>query len=50
MNELVVTDVASIPLVQRNNVQGQAKNLSGLELSPWTSNLWNIANWVRTEG
>lgn len=50
MNDLVVNNVAVIPQIQRNNVQGQAKNLSGLELSPWTSDLWNIANWVRTEG
>ncbi|MDI3341176.1 MAG: peptide ABC transporter substrate-binding protein [Sphaerobacter sp.] len=48
MNDLVVENVVVIPLIQRNNVQGQAKNLEGLELSPWTSDLWNIANWRRS--
>ncbi|MCM8748644.1 peptide ABC transporter substrate-binding protein [Thermomicrobiaceae bacterium CFH 74404] len=48
MNDLVIENVVVIPLVHRNDVQGYAKNLEGLELSGWTSNLWNIANWRRT--
>lgn len=48
MNDIAVNDVVSIPLVQRNDVQGHAKDLENLELSPWTSNLWNLANWRRS--
>jgi peptide/nickel transport system substrate-binding protein len=48
MNDLVVENVVEIPLVHRNGVSGAAKNLDSLELSRWTSNLWNLANWRRS--
>ncbi|MDW7981295.1 MAG: peptide ABC transporter substrate-binding protein [Thermomicrobium sp.] len=48
MNDLVVNNVVVIPLVHRNGVSGRAKNLTGLELSRWTDETWNIANWRRT--
>ncbi|GBD18348.1 Glutathione-binding protein GsiB [bacterium HR27] len=48
MNDLVVNNVVVIPLVHRNSVSGHAKNLTGLELSRWTDETWNIANWRRS--
>ena len=46
MNDLVVNQVVEIPLIQRNNAQGVSKKLKNLNLSPWVSQLWNIANWT----
>ncbi|MFN3336317.1 MAG: peptide ABC transporter substrate-binding protein [Thermomicrobium sp.] len=48
MNDLVVNNVVVIPLVHRNSVSGRKKNLTGLELSRWTDETWNIANWRRS--
>ncbi|MCM8745133.1 peptide ABC transporter substrate-binding protein [Thermomicrobium sp. CFH 73360] len=48
MNDLVVNNVVIIPLVHRNGVSGRKKNLTGLELSRWTDETWNIANWRRS--
>jgi len=48
MNDLVVNNVVVIPLVHRHSVSGRAKNLTGLELSRWTDETWNIANWRRS--
>ncbi len=45
MNDLVVNQVVEIPLIQRNGVSGVSNKLQNLNLSPWVSNLWNIANW-----
>ena len=46
MNDLVVNQVVEIPLIQRNGVSGVNKKLKNINLSPWVSNLWNIANWT----
>jgi len=48
MNDLVIENVVEIPLVHRNGVSGAAKSLENLELSRWSSNLWNLANWTRS--
>ena len=46
MNDLVVNQVIEIPLILRNGVSGVSKKLQNLSLSPWVTNLWNIANWT----
>ena len=46
MNDLVISQVVEIPLVQRNNVQGVNSKLQNTNLSPWVSQLWNIENWT----
>jgi peptide/nickel transport system substrate-binding protein len=46
MNDLVVNQVVEIPLVLRNGVSGVNKKLKNTNISPWVSNLWNIANWT----
>ncbi|HVB63699.1 MAG TPA: peptide ABC transporter substrate-binding protein, partial [Nitrolancea sp.] len=46
MNDLVINQVVEIPLVLRNGVSGVSKKLKNLNISPWVTNLWNIANWT----
>ncbi|HYI14483.1 MAG TPA: peptide ABC transporter substrate-binding protein, partial [Thermomicrobiales bacterium] len=45
MNDLVVTEVVHIPLVQRAQVVAHRADLVGVEGSGWDSNAWNIPNW-----
>jgi peptide/nickel transport system substrate-binding protein len=45
-NDLLVEDVAVIPLVQRAAVtSGVAKSLKGVDPSPWDSEMYNVADW-----
>ena len=47
MNDLLVEDVVVIPLVWRKEVVATSQTLHGLELTPWDSNLWDLAYWYR---
>ena len=47
MNDLLVEDVVVIPLIWRNEVVAVSQALRGLELTPWDSNLWDLAYWYR---
>ncbi len=46
-NQKLIDDVAVIPIVARNNVAAAKKDLRGMGLSPWDSDVWNIAKWYR---
>jgi peptide/nickel transport system substrate-binding protein len=47
-NDLLIQDVAVIPLVQRSAVtSGAAKSLKGVDPSPWDSEMYNIADWSK---
>jgi peptide/nickel transport system substrate-binding protein len=47
-NDLLVQDVAVIPLVQRSAVtSGISKSLKGVDPSPWDSEMYNIADWTK---
>jgi peptide/nickel transport system substrate-binding protein len=49
MNDILISDVVIIPLVARASpVSGKAKNIQGNIANPWDSELWNIADWVKT--
>jgi peptide/nickel transport system substrate-binding protein len=48
MNDLVIRESVVIPIVWRNESTAVSSRLRGVEISPWESNLWNIAHW-RTE-
>jgi peptide/nickel transport system substrate-binding protein len=49
MNKMVVDNVVLIPIVARaGQTVGHAKNLQNLNLSSWSSALWNLVNWTRT--
>jgi len=39
--------VAVIPLVWRNEVVAVSHTLHGMTLTPWDSNLWDLAYWYR---
>ena len=45
MQQLVVSDVADIGLVARNNVAAASKRLTGYQPTPWAPEVWDIANW-----
>jgi len=47
MNQLLVDDVAVIPLVERSDVSGARRNLRGDQLSGWASTLWALPFWYR---
>jgi peptide/nickel transport system substrate-binding protein len=49
MNDLIINDVATIPLVNRAGVAGKANRLQGNQPSPWTEFTWDIANWYFEE-
>ncbi|MFY7803021.1 MAG: peptide ABC transporter substrate-binding protein [Limnoraphis robusta] len=48
MDELLSTDVAILPIVDRANTQGVSNRLIGVEPSPWDANTWDIKNWQRS--
>ena len=45
MNDLLIEDVALIPLVRRSDAYAISSNLSGLEFTPWASSTWQIEKW-----
>src|SRR5688572_239734 len=47
MNQLLVEDVAVIPLVERSDVSGTRRNLRGHQLSGWATTLWALPFWYR---
>jgi peptide/nickel transport system substrate-binding protein len=49
MNDLIVNDIATIPLVNRAGVSGRSNKLQGVNPSPWTEFTWDIANWYFDE-
>lgn len=47
-NDLLIQDVAVIPLVQRSAVtSGVARSLKGVDPSPWDSEMYNVADWTK---
>jgi peptide/nickel transport system substrate-binding protein len=49
MNQMLLDDVAAIPLVARNIVTAARNDLQGFNPTPWDSPFWNIAFWFRTD-
>ncbi|MCT7982247.1 peptide ABC transporter substrate-binding protein [Laspinema sp. A4] len=47
MNDLLVKDVAVIPLVHRADAIAVSNNLEGVELTSWDRVVWNIHQWRR---
>jgi peptide/nickel transport system substrate-binding protein len=47
MNQLLVDDVALIPLVERSDVSGARRTLRGHQLSGWATTLWALPFWYR---
>ena len=49
MNDMLMQSYSIIPLVHRGNVSGIVNTLEGVKLNAWDSELWNIADWSRSE-
>ena len=49
MNDMLMQSYTIIPLVHRGNVSGVVNTLEGVRLNAWDSELWNIADWSRSE-
>jgi peptide/nickel transport system substrate-binding protein len=47
MNDLLVEDVALIPLVRRSDAYAIATSLTDLEFTPWAASTWKINGWGR---
>ncbi|MEO1165390.1 MAG: peptide ABC transporter substrate-binding protein, partial [Chloroflexota bacterium] len=50
LNDLIVQGGSLIPLVHRGDVSAHANSLEGVRMNSWDSELWNIAEWTRTDG
>jgi len=48
LNDLVVNNYISVPLIDRNNTEGKVKALQGPSLRPFDEFCWNIADWTRS--
>ena len=47
MNDLLVEDVALIPLVRRSDAYAISNSLTGLDFTPWAASTWKINSWGR---
>ena len=45
MNDLLIEDVAVIPMVERALAFGISTRLEGVEPTPWDVDVWNIKDW-----
>jgi peptide/nickel transport system substrate-binding protein len=45
MNDVLIEDVALIPLVHTSTVAALGSDLAGESITPWDTDLWNIADW-----
>lgn len=47
MNDMLIEDVVLIPLFQKVNVSGINENITGVDMTPWDADVWNIHEWRR---
>ncbi|MGB3767415.1 MAG: peptide ABC transporter substrate-binding protein [Phormidesmis sp.] len=47
MNDLLVDDVALIPLVRRSDAYAISDSLNNLEFTPWAASTWKLNSWGR---
>ncbi len=48
MNDILINNVILIPLVHRADVVAVSNTLTGINLTPWDRNTWNIKDWKRS--
>ena len=48
MNDLIINDIVLIPLVHRAQLSAVGNTLSGVRLTPWDADTWNIKDWRRS--
>ncbi|MCC0076655.1 MAG: peptide ABC transporter substrate-binding protein [Rhodobacter sp.] len=49
LNDILVQNFVTVPLVDRGRVDAHANSLGGVLLNVWDSGLWNIADWYRIQ-
>ncbi|MEM8858773.1 MAG: ABC transporter substrate-binding protein, partial [Chloroflexota bacterium] len=49
LNDIIVQDVGVIPITFRGSVSAAGNDILGVRINPWGSELWNIAEWTRSE-
>jgi len=49
MNDILMQNYVMIPLVTRGDVSAVHNSLEGVRFNVWDSELWNIADWTRSE-
>jgi peptide/nickel transport system substrate-binding protein len=49
MNDLLINEVAVMPIVHRAEAIAISNSLAGVNLTPWDRHTWNIADWQRIE-
>jgi peptide/nickel transport system substrate-binding protein len=47
MNDVLIEDVAIIPMVERSISFGVSNTLKGVQPTPWDADVWNIKDWRR---
>ena len=47
MNNIIVQNHFTIPLIWRGDVSAHANSLKGVRMNSWDSELWNVADWHR---
>ena len=47
MNDILIEDVAIVPLIHRADVMAFGNSLTGYEPTPWDARTWDIMNWRR---
>ena len=49
LNDILVQEYAQIPITYRGSVSAAGNDILGVRINPWDSELWNIAEWTRSE-
>ncbi len=47
MNDIVIQNVAVIPVLARNGVSGSHAKLQGMDLHAWDTTMWRLSHWYR---
>ncbi len=47
MNDILIQGSIVVPVVDRKNVFALSKTLKNVNVTPWDSDYWNIADWTR---
>ncbi len=50
LNDILIEEVAIIPLVHRGRLSAKSNSLGGVTLNVWDTELWNVADWYRKDG
>ena len=48
MNDVIVKDVVTVPIIHRGAVSAVSNTIQGVDLTSWDSEFWNVQDWRRT--